>query len=52
MRSALDIICRENKKHNFYSTNFFRKSCHLLDNVEEKGKAGPATDVPCALHAE
>jgi hypothetical protein len=47
MRNFSGKICRENLDTNFIYSGFFfvfRKSLHLLDNVEKYGTAGQATD--------
>jgi hypothetical protein len=43
MRNVSDKCCTENKHTHFRSTNYFRKSCHLADNVEKYGWAGQPT---------
>ena len=49
MRNVRDRSCRENQ--NTYSVlhDVFRKSCVLLDNAENYGKARQATDDSMAL---
>ena len=37
-------VVEKTKTHILYSITFFRKSCRLLDNVENVGRAGQATD--------
>jgi hypothetical protein len=44
MRNASDKSCRENRTHILYSITFFKKICHLWDNVEKYCRAGQATD--------
>ena len=43
MRNVSDKILREKRNTRLMFDNFFRKSCHLWDNVE-KYRAGQATD--------
>jgi hypothetical protein len=43
MRNVSDKSCRENEITRFALSNFFRKSCRLLDNVEKYGAARQAT---------
>ena len=38
-----DKICLEIQSRHFMLSNFFRKSCHFLDNVEQLGRAGQGT---------
>ena len=44
MKNVSDKSCRENQNTSFVFNNFFRKSYHFLDNVEEYCRAGQATD--------
>jgi hypothetical protein len=44
MRNVSDKSCRETQNTHFTFSNFFRKSCRLLDNVEKYGTARQATD--------
>ena len=45
MRNVLGKTCRQNQNtHIFMLNTFFRKSCHLWDNVLKWGRAGQATD--------
>jgi hypothetical protein len=37
-------VVEELKTYILYSMTFFRKSCHLWDNVEKYGRARQATD--------
>jgi hypothetical protein len=37
-------VAEEIKTHILFSTFFFRKSCHLYDNVEKYCTVGQATD--------
>jgi hypothetical protein len=39
-----DKSCTENQNTHFMFNNFFRKSCHLWDNVEKYGRARQATE--------
>ena len=45
MRNFVDKSCRENQNTHFMLSNFFfRKLCHLWDNVEKCGRTRQATD--------
>jgi len=44
MKSVSDKSYRKKLKKCIFSNFALRKSCHLWDNVEEYGRAGPATD--------
>jgi hypothetical protein len=49
-------VAEKSKTHTLYSTNCFRKSCRLRDNVENYGRARQATwqyntaHALCVLH--
>jgi hypothetical protein len=44
MRNFSDKNYRENQNTRFMFSNFIRKSCTLLDNIEEYCRAEQATD--------
>jgi hypothetical protein len=44
MRNVPDESRTENQNTRFVFTIFFRKSCHLYDNVEKYCTVGQATD--------
>ena len=44
MRNVLDRSCGGSQNTYFVFTNYFRKSCHLWENVEKCGRGGRATD--------
>jgi hypothetical protein len=44
MRNVSDESCKKYQNLHFMINNFFRKLCHLWDNVEKYSKAGQAID--------
>jgi hypothetical protein len=44
MRNISDTVVEKTETHILPSITFFRKACHLLDNVEKCGRARQATD--------
>jgi len=44
MKNIADKSCTEIEAHILYSTFFFRKLCHLWENVEKYGRPAEATD--------